>query len=291
MDTHFLLQLAINGVVIGSVYALLAIGLSLIFGILGVVNFAHGEFYMLGATATLAFVTSIGLGYWPSVALVIIVASIVGAVLYDLFLKRIGRHDFERSILLTLGIGMIIQNGALALWGADPKFLHVEALAGKTAILGVMVPWTRLSALLAALLAMGALVALLYRTRLGQAMRAVAVNPAAAAVVGVPAATVSRVTVAVGLAMCGLAGAVLAPVYTVHPAMGVLFVFKAFAIVIIGGMGSLAGAAVVAFGLGITESIVAGFASLATTEAIVFAIMIVVLLFRPLGLFGRGVRV
>jgi branched-chain amino acid transport system permease protein len=290
MDVHLLVQLAINGVAIGSVYALLAIGLSMIFGILGIVNFAHGEFYMLGAAATLTLVTGAGLGYWPALVAVVVLSAALGATTYDLLFSRLG-HDFERSILLTLGLGMILQNGMLALVGADPQFLQVPALSGFVTVLDFRIPRTRLAALTAATLAIAVLVLLLYRTRIGQAMRAVAINPAAAAVVGISAPRVARITVAVGLAMCGLAGAILAPIYTVHPLMGTLFVFKAFAIVIIGGMGSLVGAAVVAFALGIAESIAGGYASLAATEAMVFAVMIVVLLFRPLGLFGRGVRI
>lgn len=291
MELQYLLQLAANGIVIGSVYALLAIGLSLIFGILGVVNFAHGEFYMLGATATYALVALLGLDYWVSIVLVMLVAAAIGIALHDLFLKRIGRHEFERSMLLTLGLAMILQNGALAIWGADPKFVRVPALSGLISPFEVRIPLTRAAAFAAAIAGLFGLIYLLHRTRLGQAMRAVASNPTAASVVGIPANLIARATVAVGLAMCGLAGAALAPIYTVHPLMGTLFVFKAFAIVIIGGMGSLSGAAIVAFALGIVESTVGAYVSLSTTEGIVFAVMIAVLLFRPLGLFGRGLRV
>lgn len=291
MEPAFILQLIVNGIVIGSVYALLAIGLSLIFGILGVVNFAHGEFYMLGATAALFLVVAMGLGFWPSVVLVVVASAIVGVVLYDVFLRNVGRHDFERSMLLTLGLAMVLQNGALAWWGADPQFLRVPSLAGLVSVLDIRIPMTRISALAAALLGIAGLGWLLYRTRLGQAMRAAASNPMAAAVVGIPTHRISRATVAVGLAMCGLAGAILAPIYTVHPLMGTMFVFKAFAIVIIGGMGNVMGAAIVAFALGIGESVMGAYVTLAAAEGIVFAVMIAVLLFRPLGLFGRGVRV
>jgi len=291
MELQLLLQLAVNGVVIGGIYALLAIGLSLIFGILGVVNFSHGEFYMLGATATLAAVVAGGLGYWPAVLFVVLAGALAGALLYDVFLKRIGRHEFERSILLTLGIAMVIQNGALYLWGAEPRFLRVPSLAGAVALFDVRMPGTRLAALVAALGGLFLLVAMLYGTRLGRAMRGIASNPAAAAVVGIPADRIARLTTATGLGMCALAGAVLSPIYSVHPLMGTLFVFKAFAIVIIGGMGSLAGAAAVAFTLGIVESVAGGYMTLAATEAMVFGVMIAFLLFRPLGLFGRGVRV
>ncbi len=291
MDAQLLAQLTVNGIVIGGVYALLAIGLSLIFGILGVVNFAHGELYMLSATAAYALVAVLGIGFWPATVAVVVLSALLGAAMYDLFLKRLGHRDFERSILLTVGLAMVLQNGALVLWGAEPRFLRVPSLAGSVALLDVRIPVTRLGALVAALAGLACLACLLYLTRLGQAMRAVAANATAAAVVGIPTRRIARATVAVGLAMCGLAGAILAPVYSIHPLMGTLFVLKAFAIVIIGGMGNLLGAGIVAFALGILESVLGGYVSLATTEAIVFAAMIAVLLFRPLGVFGRGVRV
>jgi branched-chain amino acid transport system permease protein len=153
------------------------------------------------------------------------------------------------------------------------------------------VPVMRLLALGLGLLAFGALYLILYRTRAGKAMRGVAQSRDAALMVGIDPRAVSRLAVAIGIGLSGLAGAALAPVYAVHPLMGFSFVFKAFAIIIIGGLGNIAGAAIAAVALGIVESVVGGFLPLVMVDALVFSSMIAMLLLRPQGLFGRGVRV
>jgi branched-chain amino acid transport system permease protein len=155
----------------------------------------------------------------------------------------------------------------------------------------VHVTLMRMLALGLGLLAFGALYLILYRTRVGKAMRGVAQNRDAALMVGIDPRAVSRLAVAIGIGLSGLAGAALAPVYAVHPLMGFSFVFKAFAIIIIGGLGNIAGAAIAAVALGIVESVVGGFLPLVMVDALVFSSMIAILLLRPQGLFGRGVRV
>jgi len=149
----------------------------------------------------------------------------------------------------------------------------------------------RVFALALGLLAFAALYLILYRTRVGKAMRGVAQNRDAALMVGIDPRAVSRLAVAIGIGLSGLAGAALAPVYAVHPLMGFSFVFKAFAIIIIGGLGNIAGAAVAAVALGMLESVIGGFLPLVMVDALVFSSMIAMLLVRPQGLFGRGVRV
>jgi branched-chain amino acid transport system permease protein len=155
----------------------------------------------------------------------------------------------------------------------------------------VRVSVVRLFALGLGLLAFGALYLILYRTRVGRAMRGVAQNREAALMVGIDPRAVSRLAVAIGIGLSGVAGAALAPVYAVHPLMGFSFVFKAFAIIIIGGLGNISGAAVAAVALGMLESVAGGFLPLVMTDALAFIAMIAILLLRPQGLFGRGVRV
>jgi branched-chain amino acid transport system permease protein len=291
VDANFLLQLLINGVVIGVIYALIAMGLSLIFGVLEIVNFAHGEFYMLGAMLAYFLATQLALGYWPMVAITVIVGLCVGYVLYEGLLARVSGEGFERSILLTLGLSMVLQNSAVFLFTATPRMI-VSPLTYRNVVLGeVHVPLLRLYALGLGLAAFASMYLILHRTRIGKAMRGVAQNREAALMVGIDPRAVSRLAVAIGIGLSGLAGAVLAPVYAVEPLMGVAFVFKAFAIIIIGGMGNIAGAAIAALTLGIAESLMSGFLPLVLVDALAFVAMIVVLLFRPEGLFGRGVRV
>ena len=291
MDAGFYLQLLLNGVVIGVIYALVAMGLSLIFGVLEIVNFAHGEFYMLGAMLAYFLTMNMGLGYWATVVVVTAAAVCLGYVLYEALLASLEGGGFERSILLTLGLSMVLQNGAVFLFTTTPRMVQTSQSYVNLVVGDVRVSLMRVFALALGLLAFGALYLILYSTRIGRAMRGVAQNRDAALMVGIDPRAVSRLAVAIGIGLSGLAGAALAPVYAVHPLMGFSFVFKAFAIIIIGGLGNVAGAAVAAVALGMLESVIGGFLPLVMVDALVFSSMIAMLLLRPQGLFGRGVRV
>jgi len=277
--------------VIGVIYALVAMGLSLIFGVLEIVNFAHGEFYMLGAMLAYFLSMNVGLGYWPAVLVVTAVAVALGYVLYEALLGSLRGQSFERSILLTLGLSMVLQNGAVFLFTTTPRMMQTRYSYSNVIVGDVRVSVMRLFALGLGLLAFAALYLILYRTRVGRAMRGVAQNREAALMVGIDPRAVSRLAVAIGIGLSGLAGAALAPVYAVHPLMGFSFVFKAFAIIIIGGLGNISGAAIAAVALGILESVAGGFLPLVMADALAFIAMIAILLLRPQGLFGRGVRV
>ena len=291
MDASFLAQLVLNGLVIGVMYALIAMGLSLIFGVLEIVNFAHGEFYMLGAMGAYFLTTNLGFGYWPTVATVTLTALCVGYVLYEALLVSLRGESFERSILLTLGLSMVLQNGAIFLFTTTPKMVQTAQTYSNFIFGDVRVPVLRVYALGLGLAAFALLYTILYRTQVGKAMRGVAQNREAALMVGIDPRAISRLAVAIGIGLSGLAGAALAPIYAVHPLMGFSFVFKAFAIIIIGGLGNISGAAITAIALGILESLIGGFLPQVMVDGLAFAAMILILLIRPQGLFGRGVRV
>ena len=291
MDLSFILQLLLGGLVIGVIYALVAMGLSLIFGVLEIVNFAHGEFYMLGAMAAYFLASGTSLGYWPTILLVTLGAACVGYVLYEALLGSLQGEGFERSILLTLGLSMVLQNGAVYLFTTTPRMISNSLTYSNVTIGGLRISEPRLYALGLGLAAFAALFVILHRTRMGKAMRGVAQNREAALMVGIDPRAVARLAVVIGIGLSGLAGAALAPVYAVHPVMGFAFVFKAFAIIIIGGLGNVTGAAVTAIALGLIESLIGGFLPLVMVDALAFVGMIVILLFKPHGLFGRGVRV
>ena len=291
MDLSFILQLLLGGLVIGVIYALVAMGLSLIFGVLEIVNFAHGEFYMLGAMAAFFLSSGTSLGYWPTILLVTLGAACVGYVLYEALLGSLQGEGFERSILLTLGLSMVLQNGAVYLFTTTPRMISNSLTYSNVTIGGLRISEPRLYALGLGLAAFTALFVVLHRTRVGKAMRGVAQNREAALMVGIDPRAVARLAVVIGIGLSGLAGAALAPVYAVHPVMGFAFVFKAFAIIIIGGLGNVSGAAITAIALGLIESLIGGFLPLVMVDALAFVGMIVILLFKPHGLFGRGVRV
>jgi branched-chain amino acid transport system permease protein len=291
VDRSFFAQLLLNGLVMGVIYALVAMGLSLIFGVLEIVNFAHGEFYMLASMLAYFLTAQWGFDYWATILVVTVVGVAVGYVLFEGLLLALRGETFERSILLTMGLSMVLQNGAVFLFTTNPHLLESKLSYQNIVVGDFRMPVARLYALGLGFAAFAVLYLILHRTRIGKAMRGVAQNRAAADMVGIDARAVSRLAVAIGIGLTGLAGAALAPVYAVHPLMGFNFVFKAFAIVIIGGLGNISGAAIAAVMLGVIESLAGGLLPLALTDAVAFLSMIAVLLLRPQGLFGRGVRV
>ena len=291
MDWSFFAQLLLNGLVMGVIYALVAMGLSLIFGVLEIVNFAHGEFYMLASMLAYFLTAHWGFDYWATILVVTVVGVAVGYVLFEGLLLALRGETFERSILLTMGLSMVLQNGAVFLFTTNPHLLESKLSYQNIVVGDFRMPVARLYALGLGFAAFAVLYLILHRTRIGKAMRGVAQNRAAADMVGIDARAVSRLAVAIGIGLTGLAGAALAPVYAVHPLMGFNFVFKAFAIIIIGGLGNISGAAIAAVMLGVIESLAGGLLPLALTDAVAFLSMIAVLLLRPQGLFGRGVRV
>lgn len=275
----------------GVIYALVAMGLSLIFGVLEIVNFAHGEFYMLASMLAYFLTAQWGFDYWATILVVTVVGVAVGYVLFEGLLLALRGEAFERSILLTMGLSMVLQNGAVFLFTTNPHLLESKLSYQNIVVGDFRMPVARLYALGLGFAAFATLYLILHRTRIGKAMRGVAQNRAAADMVGIDARAVSRLAVAIGIGLTSLAGAALAPVYAVHPLMGFNFVFKAFAIIIIGGLGNISGAAIAAVMLGVIESLAGGLLPLALTDAVAFISMIAVLLLRPQGLFGRGVRV
>ena len=291
MDTEFLLQLALNGIVIGLIYALIAVGLSLIFGVLEIVNFAHGQLFMLGAFAMLLIVSGLGLGYLVGVVGAVLLTGVLGFVLYQTLLRHLGQGEFERGIILTLGIGMVLQNGTIALLGASPKVVDTEFAFVTLDLAGLHLDLQRAIAVALSIAALVGLYLLLHHTRMGKAMRAFAQNREAALMVGMRPTRIAGQAVVLGVAFAGLAGAALAPVFTVHPVMGIPILFKSFAIVIVGGLGHIPGAVVAALLIGTLESFVGGFSSLSMQDGVAFLAMIAILWLRPSGLFGKGVRV
>jgi branched-chain amino acid transport system permease protein len=292
VDATYLLQLTLNGLVLGFIYALIAAGLALIFGVLEIINFAHGEMLMVGAYVMAFALPALGGQYIPSMLVATLASAVLGVILYDGFLVRLREKDFERSILITMGISMVLLYGCQYLFTSTPKMLSTQFGFEGVHVGAIRITWTRIVACGIALVAFCALWYILHRTQFGRAMRAVAMNREAALMVGIRPRTVARNAVVVASVLAGLAGAALAPVHIVQPVMGQFLIFKAFALVIIGGLGSMGGAIVAGIALGIVENWIGGFFSSIWQEAAAFIGMILFLLLKPHGLFGRaGVRV
>ena len=284
----YLLQLTLNGIMLGLLYALIAVGLSLIFGVMEIINFAHGEFLMLGAFAMAFALPVFGLLYWPALAVSIAGIMLFGLVVYELLLSRLRPEEFERSILVTLGLSIIVMHLVQYFFTANPRLVDTQYGFEGVEIGSIRITWTRVIAAGVALAAFAALYAMLRYTQFGRAMRAIAQNREAALMVGIRPRVVARNAVVLAAGLCGIAGAAISPIQLVTPYMGQFMIFKAFALVIIGGLGNIPGAIVAAVALGLIESWIGGFFTIAWQEAAVFVIMILVLFVRPDGLFKRG---
>lgn len=288
VDATYLLQLTLNGIALGLLYALIAVGLALIFGVLEIINFAHGELLMIGAFAMAFVLPALGLYYWPSLLVAVAAAAVAGLLLYELFLSRLRQGEFERSILVTLALSIIILHVVQLFFGATPRIVDTQFGFEGFSVGAIRVTWTRVIGAAAAVGAFALLYGLLNHTQFGRAMRAIAQNRDAALMVGIRPRTVARNAVVLATALCGLAGAALAPIQLVTPAMGQALIFKAFALVIIGGLGNIPGAIAAAILLGLIESWIGGFFEIIWQEAAVFVLMIAVLFLKPDGLFRRG---
>lgn len=288
IDAVYLLQLTLNGITLGLLYALIAVGLSLIFGVMEIINFAHGELLMLGAFAMAFALPVTGLLYWPALAAAILCTMVAGLVIYEMLLARLKTDEFERSILITLGLSIIIIHTMQYVFTATPRLVDTQYGFEGVQIGAIRITWTRVIGAAAALVAFGGLYGVLRYTQFGRAMRAIAQNREAALMIGIRPRVVARNAVVLSAGLCGLAGAAIAPIQLVTPYMGQFLIFKAFALVIIGGLGNIPGAVVAAVALGLVENWIGGFFEIAWQEAAVFVIMIVVLFLRPDGLFKRG---
>ena len=288
IDAVYLLQLTLNGIALGLLYALIAVGLSLIFGVMELINFAHGELLMLGAFAMSFALPVTGLLYWPALGVAIAATMMAGLLIYELLLARLKPDEFERSILITLGLSIVIIHGVQYIFSATPRMVDTQYGFEGVEIGSIRITWTRVIGAAEALVAFAGLYVVLRFTQFGRAMRAIAQNRDAALMVGIRPRVVARNAVVLAAGLCGLAGAAIAPIQLVTPYMGQFVIFKAFALVIIGGLGNIPGAVAAAVGLGLIENWIGGFFEIAWQEAAVFVIMIVVLFLRPEGLFKRG---
>jgi branched-chain amino acid transport system permease protein len=288
-----LLEFLIQGVVLGGLYALFAVGLSLIFGVLDVVNVAHGEFFAIGGY--LAF-TAVVLLHLPG-AMGILGAAVgtffLGLCVYPLLIAPLkrrlgGRPQGPLYLVLTLGLSTFLQSSLLAIAGGD--YLRVPPQVSGILDLGVTaVSFQRLLVLGVAALLLTALFAFLRFHPEGLAVRAVSQNPDAAQAMGINLPRIFTFTLALGVALAGVGGALMAPLFNVYPAVGFPLTIKAFAITILGGMGNPAGALVASFVISIAESLSVMVIPSQWQNLIAFAVMIVMLLLRPRGLFGRAV--
>ena len=277
----------INGASIGVAVVLMALGLTIIFGLLDVINMAHGEFYAIGAYAAVALL-GVGVPFWWALAITPLLMAIIGYVTERSLIQRVF-HSKDRhtlTLLLTFGLAIIAEDTLKIVFGANP--LRLEApITGATEMFGLFFPNYRLFLMAVGTLVIGAVWLVVFRTRLGAMVRAAAFDRHMAASLGVPVGVVYAGTFAFGVALAGLSGVLLAPIYSVFPTMGRDFVLIAFSVVIIGGMGSIKGAVIAGLVLTQVQAISSLYISPVWSDPLLFGIMVLTLMWRPQGLFGR----
>lgn len=285
--TDLLIQLVANGVIIGATYALIAIGLTLIFGMMRVVNFAHGEFYMLGAYIAVSATGDLGLSYFLSVPLAVVLIGVLGWAFERTLLRPLRGADILTTALVTIGLSIFFQNSALMIWGPKPGYIADPFGDRIIELASVAMTEIRLFTLLMAVGVMALLGLVIKYTKLGRTMRATFQDRDAAALQGIEVERVFSISFVLGVGLAAIAGALLAAVFVVSPDMGNMANLKSFAVVILGGLGNIPGAVLGGFVLGLAESLAAGYISTGYKDGVSFLILILVLLVRPYGLFGR----
>jgi branched-chain amino acid transport system permease protein len=278
-------QAVVNGLVVGLLYLLMAVGFTLVFGVMRVVNFAHSEFYMLGAFVAYYCVTQLNLPFLASVVITFALAVVFGWIVEWLILKPF-RHDELNGMIATIGLAMILQNLALMAFGPDP--LSMPSVVQGVAHLGSMViPNSRLYVVAFSIGVLLLLYVFLRYTRTGRALRAVVQDIEIASAQGIRASFIYPLGFGIGVGLAAVAGALMAPLFSVSPFIGAGPLLKAFIVVILGGLGSIPGAALASLLLGITESVAGTFLSTGTADILIFAFLIVMLVVRPSGLLFR----
>ena len=282
-----LLSQLLLGLVNGSFYAILSLGLAVIFGLLNVINFAHGALFMLGALLTWMGLTYLGLNYWVMLVVAPLVVGLVGVLIERLLLRRIYKLDHLYGLLLTLGLTLLIEGVFRSIYGVSGLGYDTpELLEGATNLGFMILPNYRAWVVVASVVVCLGTWFVIEKTKLGAYLRAGTENPRLVEAFGINVPVMITLTYAFGAALAAFAGVLAAPVYQVTPLMGQNLIIVVFAVVVIGGMGSIMGSILTGLGLGVIE----GFTKVFYPEAsstVVFVIMVIVLLIRPAGLFGK----
>ena len=276
----------INGLSIGVAVILMALGLTIIFGLLDVINMSHGEFYAAGAFLSVSLM-SIGISFWWTLILVPMLLIPFGILMQELLIKKVFHHKDRHilTLLLTFGVATILEDIYKIIWGANTA-KPATPITGASEVLGVMFPNYRLFLMVFGAALIFAVWLLIYKTSIGSIVRAATLDRDMSASLGIPVNKVYALTFAFGVALAALSGVLLAPIYSVFPTMGKDFILMAFAVVIVGGLGSIKGAVIAGILLTQLQSLSSLYISPVWSDPIVFAVMVLVLMFKPSGLYA-----
>ncbi len=282
------LQQVVNGLLVGAIYSLMALGLMVILGILNVINMAQGELYMLGGYASYFAISLLGVDYFTSILLAMLATAAAGALVERLAVRPLRGRPFFTVFLSTFAVSMMLQDLAQILWTPDPREIPSPFVTTPIVIGPVFLSVQRIVIFLVAVAIVAVFWAFLRFTRVGMAIRALAKDRDAALLMGIDAGRMHMATFALGAALAAAAGALLGAMFNVYPTMGEQPLLKGFALVIMGGMGSVPGVFVAGLVLGVAEGLTAGFFSTGYVDVVAFGTLIVVLLLRPSGISGWG---
>ncbi len=287
VPTQALFSQLLIGLINGSFYALLSLGLAVIFGLLNIINFTHGAQYMMGAFVAWFLLNKAGVGYWWALLLAPIVVGALGVVIERTMLSRLYRLDHLYGLLLTFGLALIIQGLFRNEFGSSGLPYQIPSqLAGGINLGFMFLPIYRAWVIVASLAVCLSTWYVIERTKLGSYLRAATENPTLVQAFGINVPRMITLTFGFGVGLAAFAGVMAAPIYQVNPLMGADLIIVVFAVVVIGGMGSIMGAILTGFGLGVVEGLTKYFYPEAS-NTVIFVVMVIVLLFRPVGLFGR----
>jgi len=281
------LQSVISGILVGGVYALIGIGLTIIFGVMRIINFAQGELLMLGMYATWIVFTQLGIDPFLSIVITGPLLFLWGAFLQKAIINRVLNALPQNQILLTIGLGLIMTNSIMLAFTSDYRILTTSYSSSSFSVGGISISEPLLVAFLITAAITGALYWFLLKTDTGQAIRATAQDRDAAQLMGINVKAMSVLAFGLGSALAGVAGALISPTYYIFPQVGSTFTLKAFVIVVLGGMGSVIGATLGGVIIGITESLAAVYIASGLKELVVFVLFLGLLLFKPSGLLGK----
>ncbi|MCH8155163.1 MAG: branched-chain amino acid ABC transporter permease [Proteobacteria bacterium] len=285
------LQHLLNALMLGGTYALLGIGLTMIFGIMRVVNFTHGELYTFGAYMVFFFAMTLSTNFFLALVFAMVLGVALGAAIEFVLLRPLRGANIDTTMLIMIGAWIALQNSEQLVWTGVAKSV-IHPFPAEPVVLGPLsVSWIRIFVFCVAILLIVGAHLLIHRTRLGKAMRSTFQDRETAALMGVNINAIHTATFALGSGLAAAAGALLGPVFVLVPSMGDMAALKSFAIVILGGLGSFKGATLGGFMLALVEEMGAGYISSGYRDAMGFLIIIVVLIFRPTGLFARAERI
>jgi branched-chain amino acid transport system permease protein len=287
MDT-VLIQAIVNGLLLGGVYAAYSAGFSLIFGVMGVVNLAHGELIMLGAFTSYWMFALLGMDPYMTVPFVMALLFVFGYLVQKYIINRVIEMPHIMSYILTFGLHLIVANAALQLWTHDFRSVTTSYSGANVYLLGINVPYARMVTFFLAVVIVAALWFFLMRTETGRAIRATAMDKEVARVMGVNIRQIYAVTFGIGAAISGLSGALISPFVIIFPEMGLNYTITAFCVVVLGGMGYMPGALWGGAVLGLAQSLSATYLSAGISVAITFLLLFFMLIFRPAGIVGKG---